>query len=88
MKNIALTGMMGCGKSTVAKELKKLLQERFIWHCDGEIEDGKYPIVDDTHKVLSGENGELLQYSYIEDECAKIFRIGFTVEEVEKLIGE
>lgn len=70
------------------EELKKLLQERFIWHCDGEIEEGKYPVVDDTHKVLSGENGELLQYSYIEDECAKIFRIGFTVEEVEKLIGE
>ena len=27
MKNIALTGMMGCGKSTVSKELKKLLPE-------------------------------------------------------------
>ena len=69
-------------------ELKKLLDERFIWRCDGEIEEGNYPIVDDTHKVYSGEKGELLQYTYVEDENAKIFRLGFTVEEVEELIGE
>ena len=30
MRNIYLTGFMGTGKSTVAQELSKLLQERII----------------------------------------------------------
>ena len=38
MKNIALTGMMGCGKSTVAKELKRVLPELDYIELDFEIE--------------------------------------------------
>ncbi len=36
--NIALTGMMGCGKSSVSKELGKLLPEYSIIDIDSEIE--------------------------------------------------
>ena len=37
-KNIALVGMMGCGKTTVAKELSKLLPEMACIDADDEIE--------------------------------------------------
>ncbi|MBR6099542.1 shikimate kinase [bacterium] len=37
-KNIALVGMMGCGKTTVAKELNKLLPEMACIDADDEIE--------------------------------------------------
>ena len=37
-KNIALIGMMGCGKTTVAKELSKFLPEYTLTDVDAEIE--------------------------------------------------
>lgn len=44
--NIALTGMMGSGKSSVSKELSKLLPEYSLIDIDNEIEkttNKKYP---------------------------------------------
>ena len=37
-KNIALIGMMGCGKTTVSKELSKFLPEYKLTDIDAEIE--------------------------------------------------
>ena len=37
-KNLALIGMMGCGKTTIAKELGKLLPEFCVVDIDSEIE--------------------------------------------------
>ena len=70
-------------------ELQRLLDDRMIWSCIGEIGEESYPIVDATHKVIADEQtGVLNQYEYIEDAQAKMFRLGFTVEEIEELIGE
>lgn len=38
MKNIFLIGMMGCGKTTIAKELSKLLTDYIFVDIDTEIE--------------------------------------------------
>ncbi len=38
MKNLALIGMMGCGKTTVAAELLKLLPDAVLVDVDNEIE--------------------------------------------------
>lgn len=38
MKNLALIGMMGCGKTTIAKELCKLMPELHYIDIDEEIE--------------------------------------------------
>ena len=42
-------------------------------------------MIDDTHRV-TGEEPERLQQELVEDENAKIFRIGFTVAEVEEIL--
>lgn len=69
-------------------ELQRLLDDRFYWKNEGKISKESIPIVDDTHKVMPDDDGDLNQLSFVEDENAKIFRLGFTVEEVTELIGE
>ena len=54
MKNIALTGMMGCGKSTVAKELKKFLPEFNYVDLDLEIEKKENKTINEIFE----DNGE------------------------------
>lgn len=74
--------------SETKKELQRLLDDRFIWKNNGEIAVGQFPTEDATHKIITDKDGKVSQLELIEDEAAKIFRIGFTVEEVEELIGE
>ncbi len=54
MKNIALTGMMGCGKSSVAKELKNLLPKFNYIDLDLEIEKKENKTI---NKIFE-DNGE------------------------------
>ena len=71
---------------------QELLDSRFGWYFVENLPTGKEGINDDTHKVVvnegMGENEETIyaQYELKENENAKIFRIGFTVEEVENII--
>lgn len=66
--------------------LQALLDSRFVW-VDSDIVDGK--IEDDTHKILEkpDDAGTIQQYQMelVEDVNAHIFRLGFTVKEVEFL---
>ena len=71
------------------KEIKAALQElldgRFIWRATGIIENEG--LTDDTHRVVdTGE--EKIQEELIEDERAEIFRLGFTVKEVEEMLND
>ena len=64
--------------------LRALLDNRFGWFCTGPA-DGE-GATDATHRVEVMEDGGKLQYEYRENPQATIYRIGFTVEEVEALL--
>ena len=67
------------------KELQLLLKTRFVWKITGILAAYAAGVVDDTHRV-TGEEPERLQQVLVEDENAKIYRIGFTVAEVEEIL--
>lgn len=70
-------------QETKAK-LQDLLDTRFVWRDTAIIEVGG--IMDETHRVIDTEDGEKIQQEYVEDERAELFRLGFTVKEVEELV--
>lgn len=75
-------------------EFQHLLDSRFCWYFVENLPIGKEGINDDTHKVVEnhgiGEQEETIyaQYELRENPNAKIFRIGFTVAEVEEILAE
>lgn len=70
---------------------QKLLDEKDSWMNTGIISDGS-GITDDTHKVVENEGVddeiEKYQFEYKEDSRAKIFRLDFTVEEIQNYLNE
>lgn len=74
-------------------EYQKLLDSRFDWFFVEDLESKEQGIEDDTHKIVETTDTETqttkyAQYEYRENPTAKIFRIGFTVAEVEELMNE
>ena len=71
------------------EELRLLLNSRFTWTNTMVLDGTDYPtlLIDDTHRII-GDDEEAYYQEYLEDNTAKLFRIGFTVEEVERLINE
>ena len=65
--------------------LRQLLDTRFVWRSTGAITEGAAGIQDATHRVMRTESG-LEQFALVEDENAKIFRMGLSVEEVEEML--
>jgi len=68
------------------KSLQVLLDSRFNWFPVRELTENEQGITDETHKIVEFEN-ERSQYELLEDSNARIFQLGFTVEEVQALIG-
>jgi hypothetical protein len=73
-------------------ELQRLLDERIGWVTTSRLNDGDEGLTDETHRVdaLEDDTGtvtERYQVQYMEDPAAELFRVGFTVEEVEGLIN-
>lgn len=70
-------------------DFKALLNERYEWFNLGEIEDEG--VTDDTHKVVEDKRDDetvvRYQYEYKENENARIYRLGYTVEEVETILN-
>jgi hypothetical protein len=70
-----------------------LLNERFSWLPAGPLADGEPGNDDESHRVVEmrDETGQTVvsrvQEEYREDPNAVIFRLGFTVEEVEKALA-
>ena len=68
------------------KELQNLIDSRYSWTITKVLAESDAGVTDNTHKVIEN-NGEKLQYEYVEDNNAKIFRLDFTVNEVKDLIN-
>lgn len=86
-------------KNNYAKEywqplFQALLDTRFEWYFVEDLPIGKEGISDATHKVVEnhsteeGEETTYSQYELRENPNAKIYRLGFTVEEVEAILQE
>lgn len=83
-------------KAIFPKETKMFLEslrdDRFVWVTTETLADKELGITDDTHRVIEGEDKEnpetikCYQQELIEDEHARLFRMGYTVEQVETLI--
>lgn len=69
------------------QELQKLLDTRYFWQKTKVLAEGETGIEDDTHKIVE-QDGERIQQEYREDSNARLFRLGFTVTEVEGLIND
>ena len=70
-------------------DFKALLNERYEWFNLGEIEGEG--VTDDTHKVVEDKRDDetvvRYQYEYKVNENARIYRLGYTVEEVEAILA-
>lgn len=70
------------------QELQLLLSSRFAWFNTRVMDEKDTSLVEDeTHRFIEDEDGYLYQ-EYLEDSNSKLFKIGFTVAEVEELINE
>ena len=65
--------------------LQKLIDTRFVWRSTGAIAEGASGIQDATHRIMRTES-RLEQFGLVEDENAKIFRMGFSIAEVEEML--
>ncbi|MBW2598539.1 MAG: hypothetical protein JRC60_00200 [Deltaproteobacteria bacterium] len=73
-------------------EFQQLLDERFDWLNTGKLKADETGLDDKTHRVVNVEDErektvEKYQQEYGEDSNAKLFRLGFTVDEVGELIN-
>lgn len=70
------------------KQLQLLLTSRFAWfNTQVLLTNDTSLIQDETHRLIENED-EFIYQEYIEDTNSKLFKIGFTVTEVEGLINE
>ena len=65
-KNLALIGMMGCGKTTIARELNKLLPEYKLVDIDEEIEKSSGRKISDIFLKFGEHNFRYLENEKIE----------------------
>lgn len=73
-------------------ELQRLLDERIAWVTTERLADEDEGLTDETHRVntIEDDNGNVVeryQEQYMENPAAEIFRVGFSVAEVEDLIN-
>lgn len=74
-------------------DFQALLDSYMDWFWVKDLESKDEGIEDETHKIvetqeMESEEVKYAQYELQENPTAKIFRIGFTVEEVEELMAE
>jgi len=69
------------------KALQLLLDTRYIWQTTAVLAEAAAGVTDDTHRVI-GEEPERMQQELIEDENAQLFRLGFTVAEIEEILKD
>ncbi len=78
-------------KSDWEKDYQNLLDTVYEWFNLGKLADGEEGVTDETHKVVTcemcDEKAERYQYEYKENPDARIFRLGFTVDEVKSILA-
>jgi len=71
--------------------LQTLLDDRMQWLKTADLDESDPGLEDETHKIVidtdESDNEIRYQYEYMEDPAARIFHLGFTVEEAEAMIG-
>ena len=72
--------------------LQRILNNRYEWLIDHKLDSSEEGIEDETHKVskIYDENGNVVeryQMVWEEDPNARLFRLGFTVNEVQNLLS-
>lgn len=65
-KNIALTGMMGCGKSTVAKEIKSILADYTWIEMDSYLEKKECKSINEIFSTYGEDYFRKIESQYIE----------------------
>lgn len=65
---------------------QKLFDGLYCWQTIGDDESADDYDFDDV-RIVSSEDGETVMQVYKQDMCCKLFRIGFTVEEVESVLS-
>lgn len=74
--------------------LQELLDTKDVWLFVRKLNDDEIGIENKTHKVVPNDNPktknmvERYQYEFKEDPNGTIFRMGFTVEEVQLLVQD
>lgn len=66
-----------------------LLDSRFNWFFEKPLENKSDGTEDETHKIVENTMGEtptFSQYVLQENKAAKIYKLGFTVKEIEKIL--
>lgn len=72
--------------------LQDLLDTKDVWLMQYKLADGEIGLEDETHKVVTNDDPktkevvERYQYALQEDQNGTIFRLGFTVQEVQELV--
>lgn len=87
---------LGMYPEETKKALRRLFADRFNWTVTKELSDKDKGKEDETHHVeeqerINEKTGEretfFVQLVKKEDKNARVFQLGFTVEEIEKLIS-
>lgn len=73
-------------------KFQHLLDNRFCWYYVSDLDSKRKGVTDDTHKVVENQDPDSDSVTYAQYELganpdAKIFRIGFTVAEVEEILA-
>lgn len=66
-------------------ELQRLLDNRFAWVDTVVLDDEEAGITDSTHQVVDTDNNRV-QRELVEDSHCELFRLGFTVAEIQELL--
>ena len=76
------------GKKYYAPFFQALLDSRFDWFFEKSLENKSDGIEDETHKIVEimGETPTFSQYVLQENKNAKMYKLGFTVKEIEEIL--
>lgn len=71
---------------------RALLDERTNWFCVNKLTSAEEGVTDGNHKVVESKGQddtvEYYQYELQEDPASDFYKLGFTVDEVERALGE
>ena len=72
--------------------LQRFIDSRYEWLIEKKLADGESGVEDDTHRVreVTDEDGNVIeryQLEWAEDPNARLFRLGFTVQEAQDIVG-
>lgn len=74
-------------KENWRKDFQDLLDTRMDWFNVGALEKGESGVVDDSHRIVADEQtGEKYQYEYKENPNCRMKALGYTADEVEKIL--